>query len=594
MSKNFAAAEVARQFVQQTPVIWWREDSYLYQNGVYVKGSKDWLLSEIQKFVEAHWGRDYDAGDIRSAAQLVRSATYLKEDIVLPMLLSTRQRVDAIVCKNGTITIDRDGVATFGPHSPDLFVVNGVDYDYDSAATCPEWLGFLRWMCSGDDGEVRLIAQFAAWAFVAYRLKLEKVLWLCGWGCNGKSTCFSVLRHVLGKQSTAAIGLRAFAGEGSDFRLWKVLDRIANFAPDVDVRRHQPVATINAFVSGDAFTFERKYREAVTAEPAMALFFGSNALPIFPDVSDAWWRRLLLVRCRQKPTVEDAALRDRLLAEAPGILNWVLAELPGLIDRKKFDIPASVLANVAFCKSQVNSARLFLGQKVEKREGEFQDGRQLMGIYQEWCKSNGYKEVDLGVMKEEVLRSYGVEYGRHRVRMDAGRAKLCSDDGRCQRPYGWVSIKVLNDDQLDERRGGVVVLSEDRAQQIEVEKQQLQVRLDKLEQERKREVDELQRRLAEQEAELNGLRPPSNIGAEMDRLIALQDVNDVGPDFDAERREEQKRLDEQNLQEDQKRLEDQKVLLERKAVQKVEDLKRQLTKREAELERLRADQEEAA
>lgn len=146
---------------------------------------------------------------------------------------------------------------------------------------------------------------------------------------------------------------------------------------------------INAWVSGDTFTINRKFREQLTVEPATALFFGSNTLPVFADVSDAWWRRMLLIRCRQKPTAVDASLKDRLLAEAPGILPWVLAELPGLIARKAFEIPESVEANVAGCQAQVNSARLFLSEKVGESDGQFQSGKQLMDVYQEWCQNNG-------------------------------------------------------------------------------------------------------------------------------------------------------------------------------------------------------------
>ena len=48
-------------------------------------------------------------------------------------------------------------------------------------------------------------------------------------------------------------------------------------------------------------TVDRKFRDRVTVEPNVACFFASNQPPLFDDASDAWWRRLLLVRCDRRP-----------------------------------------------------------------------------------------------------------------------------------------------------------------------------------------------------------------------------------------------------------------------------------------------------
>ena len=55
-------------------------------------------------------------------------------------------------------------------------------------------------------GEIEMVSRGEA---SARRLKLERVLWFCGPGGNGKSTAMRVLRYVIGDGVTSAVGLEA-------------------------------------------------------------------------------------------------------------------------------------------------------------------------------------------------------------------------------------------------------------------------------------------------------------------------------------------------------------------------------------------------
>ena len=86
--------------------------------------------------------------------------------------------------------------------------------------------------------------------------------------------------------------------------------------------------------------------------------------------------------------------------------------------------------NVARLKMQVNSARMFLAEKVVRGD-DGQDhlfGTEVMIDYERWCKQNGYRNADLSVMKDEMRQAFGAEYGRHRVgpRAASGSARVPS------------------------------------------------------------------------------------------------------------------------------------------------------------------------
>lgn len=94
-------------------------------------------------------------------------------------------------------------------------------------------------------------------------------------------------------------------------------------------------------------------------------------------------------------------LINALKGEVPRILNRMLAAVPGLLQRKRFDIPAVVRENVALLKMQVNSARMFLADRIEAGGKQSFLGREeVMSEYERWCGQNGYKSLDLSVAKE--------------------------------------------------------------------------------------------------------------------------------------------------------------------------------------------------
>jgi putative DNA primase/helicase len=208
-------------------------------------------------------------------------------------------------------------------------------------------------MVGGNADEARLLQQFCGWVFVARRLRLEKILWLCGPGGNGKSTFLRLVRYVIGEASTSAVGLLAFSG-AETFRLWPTLHKLANFTSDAALKKNTNVASLNAFVSGDPLTMNRKFREQLALEPTTVCFFALNLMPLLNDPSDAFWRRLLLVPCRQRvaESAVNPCLIDELKAEAPGILNWMLAPIPHLLAQRRFDIPPSVRQAVEDLKAE--------------------------------------------------------------------------------------------------------------------------------------------------------------------------------------------------------------------------------------------------
>lgn len=428
---------LAEEFVSQSNIVWFAEDVYAYSHatGTYEKKSGQWLESVVLYFLTQGLGsQQVDASLVSRVCKAVKNLAYLDERHHPPIWIDTLKPAEVFVTSNGIVSIDAVASGTSPvllPHNPNLFAVCGVPYPYEPDAICPKWLDFLRWMVGQNEGEVTLLQQFCAWVFVACRLKLERFLWFCGPGRNGKSSAMTLFRWVFGERATSAVGMDAFQG-GATFKLWPTVHKLANICSDAVVRRSSDVAGLNSFVSGDPFTVNRKFREQITIEPSTVCFFASNPMPLLDDPSDAFWRRLLLIRCDQRLTDEEVnpTLIKELKEESSGILNWMLSAIPSLLKRRRFDIPNSVICNVEALKAEVNSARQFLNEKVEAADsvGDFLPRDELMRSYGEWCKLNHAKEVPFDVMKQEIRLAFGVELkrsrrGEHREK-ERGRGRL--------------------------------------------------------------------------------------------------------------------------------------------------------------------------
>lgn len=458
---------LAHEFLKHHVVRWFAEDVFEYDRrmGLYQVRDRKWLPHRVQAFLVDKLGvESVTTSGVKSVCEAIKNEQYLASGLHPPFWIGSQQEANVIVTRNVALLLDavhRDGKPRVLPHSPDLFAICGVPYCYKPKADCPNWKRFVRWMVGGNEDEARLLQEFCAWVFVARRLKLEKILWLVGCGANGKSTFLRIVRYVIGEKATSAVGIEAFSG-GENFKLQPTLHKFANFCNDASVRRKGNVAALNNFVSGDPFTINRKFREQLTVEPSTVCFFASNPMPLFDDTSDAFWRRLLLVRCQQRLSEAeiDPMLLHKLRAEASGVLNWVLAGIPTLLARGRFDVPESVRQNVADLKAQVNAARQFIREKVEAgTESDFITRDQFMGNFNVWCDENGFKREELNVVKDEMLATFDSQLrrlrkgpGGRRVPCWSGVRWMQEERANCDREYRNRELDSLRSTVEDQRR----------------------------------------------------------------------------------------------------------------------------------------------
>ena len=150
--------------------------------------------------------------------------------------------------------------------------------------------------------------------------------------------------------------------------------------------------TLNALISGETLTVDRKYRDPIQLTPRSKLLWAMNSLPVLSDANNGLFRRVDVVTF---PPVKDRdpAVKAAIPGEAAGILNWALTGLARLRERGRFDVPESVKAATANWKKDNDLTALFVEDRCEVGPEYRCRSVELYAAYRSWCEDNGHKNI---------------------------------------------------------------------------------------------------------------------------------------------------------------------------------------------------------
>ena len=262
-------------------------------------------------------------------------------------------RHDLIAFKNGVLDLREYRLYDF---SPKFHVTYYHPYEYNEKAKCNKWNNFLHEVLP--DKNSRLILQMFLGLGLMERgtvynpyegknaAKIELCLILLGAGANGKSTIYDTAIGIFGKERISGLDYDDLTATGDEgMRARRLLrEAIFNWSSDSDQRTfgRKRTGVFKRIVSGESVT-DRKLGEDVKENYNIPfLIFNLNELPYSDDQSLGFIRRLQFIsfeitipKDKQNP-----ALSRELVAEYPGIFNWILRGSREL-KRRKFVFPSS-------------------------------------------------------------------------------------------------------------------------------------------------------------------------------------------------------------------------------------------------------------
>lgn len=302
------------------------------------------------------------------------------------------------------------------PHSLDSVAILYFDYNLKEVLEAPatRWKQFVEEIfvtaTKNDDGTVSyhtdqpLVLLFqAVCGFFLCDPKIDRAYaaFLVGTGHNGKKKITDVLKAIFTKQYITAMTLEQLTTK--QFAPANLIGKRLNLCTEEE-SKYLRGDKFKAMTSGDPIMGEHKHGRSFMFEPRTRFLFSSNEMPTFSGINDGLRRRMVLFpMIRQfKGKNDDPMLSKKLMAELPGIINWMIDGAQFFIS-ENYKLPVestpSAMAALSEFEQEASSAIRFVIEEgiVAGKKDDPQSKRvpfQLIyNDYVTWCENSGKKPM---------------------------------------------------------------------------------------------------------------------------------------------------------------------------------------------------------
>lgn len=312
-----------------------------------------------------------------------------------PYLAITEHDLDTDVwllnTPNGTLNL-RTG--QLEPHDRNDRITKVTKVPYNPDAKCPRWDQFLLEIMGGDQAMVDYLQRGVGYSLAGDDSEQAMML-AVGDGANGKSTFVNTLADVLGDyagtcgKDVIAAGQRSSAGAANEEL---VNLRGLRFVSATETEQGQPLAEaqIKRITGGETITARKLFGHNITFRPTFTLWLSTNHLPKITGTDDGIWRRIKVVPFRVKFPAgsADPHLREKLMAEAEGILAWAVRGAQLWIEQG-LQTPDVVNEATRSYREESDHLGQFMSEECET-DPEFKDlQKSLYARYYQWCADEG-------------------------------------------------------------------------------------------------------------------------------------------------------------------------------------------------------------
>lgn len=380
----------------------WRGAWWKWDGSVWVEyedaDMRAWLYRKLERKQYLHVDGRSGIGEPRAWApnrpkvgnlsEAVEAITILPSVTEAPMWTDGREHSGLVIpCRNGLLDM---GTRTLLPASPSFFNTSAVPFDYAPDAPEPAgWLEFLASVWPGDPDAVAALQEMFGYV-ISGRRDLEKIFLIVGPKRSGKGTIATVLTALVGEAHTAGPTL---AGLATNFGMADLIGKTLAIVPDARMPRDGAGLIVERLlmISGrDRVTVDRKHRDAWNGRLPVQFLIMSNELPSLPDAAAAIAGRLIVLRMAESfYGREDSGLKDRLLAELPGIFLWALAGLDRVTERGRFAEPESSAEAVELLQESTSPIGAFLAEKCVMEPEATVTVDALWEAWRLWCNASG-------------------------------------------------------------------------------------------------------------------------------------------------------------------------------------------------------------
>ncbi len=407
--------EVAENIVDTYNVKFYKENFYIYDNGVYRED--DGLIEELI----------YKLNRELKKSQRKEILEYIK---LISRVRKTKELNNYINFKNGIFDVKSK---TLLDHSPDLFLLNQVNAKYiENAPYNADVDKFLDDVTSGNKARKKTILEIIGYSMTT-SVELQKSFIFYGKSAeNGKSTLVYIIEVLIGEENTCHVSIHELQGR---FYASELTNKLLNVVAELPRNHLKSVEVFKSITTGDAMSVEQKYKDRVKIKPYAKSIFTANELPRVNDTTEGFYRRLQIVLFEAKFTDEQKKNFNKRKLITPEALDY-LASISVKAYLELLDSNTRNFANeeesqkvLDTYRKDNNSVLSFLNS--DKVKDMFKNEQriattELFTQYKVWCQENLYKAKGrnnfLAEVKETKLfenKLYdGYDYFRRRLPED--------------------------------------------------------------------------------------------------------------------------------------------------------------------------------
>jgi putative DNA primase/helicase len=295
-----------------------------------------------------------------------------------------------------------DGLWQLTPHNREHYRTTQVPVEYDPKAQAPRFIQFVTEVFRSDEDagdKAHALLEMMGYTLMAH-CRHEKFIILVGSGANGKSVLLSVLEALAGVDNVAGVQPSQF---DRSFQRAHLHGKLANIVTEIKQGEVIDDASLKGIVSGEPTTVEHKFKDPFVMRPFSTCWFGTNHMPHTRDFSDALFRRALVVEFNNKFKPElgncDPLLKDKLMAELPGILSLALDAYADALSFG-FTMPESCKQARERWRLEADQVAQFVEDECERVPESKIRPQSLYDAYKEWAEENG-------IHKRVAQKSFG-------------------------------------------------------------------------------------------------------------------------------------------------------------------------------------------
>jgi putative DNA primase/helicase len=160
--------------------------------------------------------------------------------------------------------------------------------------------------------------------------------------------------------------------------------------------------TMKSLSGGDKIVANFKYGHTFEFEPSHTFLVATNHAPIVRGDDPAIWNRLKLIPFTayypDDAQTTDKGLKQKLMAELPGILNWAIAGYK-TYEAKGLPAPQAVRAATQKYRADSDVLAAFIGDECVVHKNRRAKASLLYGAYTQWHSKSGEDQKTLLTMR---------------------------------------------------------------------------------------------------------------------------------------------------------------------------------------------------